>query len=246
MNNLLTNTYPLINLHKKRSLKSEIVTQMIYGDSFKILEKKNKWFKIKILEDNYKGFIKEKKFFKFIKPSHKVFNLYSIIYKHPNKKQKVSKLSFGSKVKITQIKGKYGKIQNGWISLNSIKPIKYKEKDIFKRIDIFANTKYKWGGKTFKGIDCSALVQVFFNFNNKFLPRDTGDQIKYLKKDMSIKRIKKNDILFWKGHVAIAKSKKNLIHAYGPRKKVIFGDTIKTINLIKKTAKLKLLKIKRI
>ena len=117
---------------------------------------------------------------------------------------------------------------------------------MFKRIDIFANTKYKWGGKTFKGIDCSALVQVFFNFNNKFLPRDTGDQIKYLKKDMSIKRIKKNDILFWKGHVAIAKSKKNLIHAYGPRKKVIFGDTIKTINLIKKTAKLKLLKIKRI
>ena len=106
MNNLLTNTYPIINLHKKRSLKSEIVTQMIYGDSFKILEKKNKWFKIKILEDNYKGFIKEKKFFKFIKPSHKVFNLYSTIYKHPNKKQKLSKLSFGSKVKITQIKGK--------------------------------------------------------------------------------------------------------------------------------------------
>ena len=172
--------------------------------------------------------------------------MYSIIYKHPNKKQEVSKLSFGSKVKITRINGRYGKIQNGWISLNGIKPIKYKEKDIFKRIAIFANTKYKWGGKTFKGIDCSALVQVFFNFNNKFLPRDTRDQIKYLKKDISIKRIKKNDILFWKGHVAIAKSKKNLIHAYGPRKKVIFDDIIKTINLIKKTAKLKLLKIKRI
>ncbi len=246
MNNLLTSTYPIINLHKKRSLKSEIVTQMIYGDSFKILEKKNRWFRIKTFEDNYKGFIKVKKFFKFIKATHKVFNLYSKIYKHPSKKQKVSELSFGSKVKITQINGRYGKIHNGWISLNDIKPIKYKEKDIFKRINIFANTKYKWGGKTFKGIDCSALVQVFFNFNNKYLPRDTGDQIKYLKKNISIKRIKKNDILFWKGHVAVAISKKNLIHAYGPRKKVIFGDTIKTIDLIKKTAKLDLLKIKRI
>ena len=246
MNKLLTSTFPEINVHKKRSLNSEIVTQMIYGDSFKILEKKNRWFRIKTFEDNYKGFIKEKKFFKFIKATHKVFNLYSKIYKHPSKKQKVSELSFGSKVKITQINGRYGKIHNGWISLNDIKPIKYKEKDIFKRINIFANTKYKWGGKTFKGIDCSALVQVFFNFNNKYLPRDTGDQIKYLKKNISIKRIKKNDILFWKGHVAVAKSKKNLIHAYGPRKKVIFGDTIKTIDLIKKTAKLDLLKIKRI
>ena len=246
MNKLFTNTYPIINLYKKRSLNSEVVTQMIYGDSFKIINKKNRWFRIKILEDNYKGFIKEKKFFKFIKPSHKVFNLFSEIYKFPSKRQKVSKLSFGSKVKITQIKDRFGKIYNGWISLNDLKPIKYKERDIFKRINIFANTKYKWGGKTFRGIDCSALVQVFFNFNNRFLPRDTGDQIKYLKKNISIKKIKKNDILFWKGHVAIAKSKKNLIHAYGPRKKVIFGDTIKTINLIKKTAKLKLLKIKRI
>ena len=246
MNKLFTNTYPIINLYKKRSLNSEVVTQMIYGDSFRIINKKNKWFRIKILEDNYKGFIKEKKFFKFIKPSHKVFNLCSVIYKHPSKRQKISKLSFGSKVKITQIKDRFGKIHNGWISLNDLKPIKYKERDIFKRINIFANTKYKWGGKTFKGIDCSALVQVFFNFNNKYLPRDTGDQIKYLKKNISIKRIKKNDILFWKGHVAVAKSKKNLIHAYGPRKKVIFGDTIKTIDLIKKTAKLDLLKIKRI
>ncbi len=246
MNKLFTNTYPIINLYKKSSLNSEVVTQMIYGDSFKIINKKNRWFRIKILEDNYKGFIKEKKFFKFIKPSHKVFNLFSKIYKFPDKRLKVSKLSFGSKVKITKINGGFGKIHNGWISLNDVKPIKYKERDIFKRIDMFANTKYKWGGKTFKGIDCSALVQVFFNFNNKFFPRDTGDQIKYLKKNISIKRIKKNDILFWKGHVAIAKSKKNLIHAYGPRKKVIFGDTIKTINLIKKTAKLKLLKIKRI
>ena len=76
MNKLFTNTYPIINLYKKRSLNSEVVTQMIYGDSFKIINKKNRWFRIKILEDNYKGFIKEKKFFKFIKPSHKVFNLF--------------------------------------------------------------------------------------------------------------------------------------------------------------------------
>ena len=77
----------------------------------------------------------------------------------------------------------------------------------------------------------------FFNFNNKYLPRDTGDQIKYLKKNISIKRIKKNDILFWKGHVAVAKSKKKFNPCLrAQEKKVIFGDTIKTIDLIKKTS----------
>ena len=51
-------------------------------------------------------------------------------------------------------------------------------------------------------------------------------------------------IIFWKGHVAVCLSKKKLIHAYGPKKKVIIMDIRKTINLIKKTAKLEVIGIK--
>ena len=50
------------------------------------------------------------------------------------------------------------------------------------KINIFKGIKYKWGGKDFNGVDCSALVQLFFNFNNKFCPRDTKDQLNYFKK----------------------------------------------------------------
>ena len=60
MTNYLTNSYPIINIYKKPSIKSEIVTQMIYGDSFSILNKTNRWLKIKVREDNYKGFILKK------------------------------------------------------------------------------------------------------------------------------------------------------------------------------------------
>ena len=67
MTKYFTNNYTLINLYKKPSTKSEIVTQMIYGESFSILKRSLKWLKIKILEDNYKGFVKRKKFFKFFK-----------------------------------------------------------------------------------------------------------------------------------------------------------------------------------
>ena len=64
--------------------------------------------------------------------------------------------------------------------------------------------------KSFKGIDCSALIQLFLNFNNKFCPRDAKDQVKYFKKNVKLKNIKKNDIIFWEGHVALAFQIKNL------------------------------------
>ena len=111
---------------------------------------------------------------------------------------------------------------------------------------MFKNVKYKWGGKSFKGIDCSALVQVCINFNNKFCPRDAKDQVKYFKKNISLKNIKKNDIIYWKGHVAVVLSKNKLIHAYGPLKRTIKMDINKTIKRIEKTANLKVIGIKRI
>ena len=104
----------------------------------------------------------------------------------------------------------------------------------------------KWGGKSYKGIDCSALIQVCLNFNNKYCPRDTKDQIKYFKKNVKLKNIKKNDIIFWKGHVALALSNKKLIHAYGPMKKTVIMDINKTIKKIDETAKLKVTGIKRL
>ena len=103
--------------------------------------------------------------------------------------------------------------------------------------------KYVWGGKTFKGIDCSALLQIFFCYNNSFYPRDTKDQIKYTKKNLKKRKFKKGDIIFWKGHVAICLNSKKLIHAYGPEKKVIIMPIMGTINRIQKTAKLKVRKI---
>ena len=70
--------------------------------------------------------------------------------------------------------------------------------------------------------------------------------MKYYKHEIKLKNIRKNDLIFWKGHVAIVISKKNLVHAYGPLKKVIIMPINKTINRIYKTVNLKVLSIKRI
>ena len=245
MTKYFTNNYTVINLHKKPSIKSEIVTQMIYGESFSISKKSRKWLKIKVKEDNYKGYIKNKKYSNFLKPTHKVNTLKAKIFKLPDKIKK-SEITFGSKIKVIDNSSKFLKFTNGWIKKDDVKPISYKEKNPFRKITSFRNIRYKWGGKSFEGIDCSALVQVFLNFNNKFCPRDAKDQVKYFKKDIKLKNIKKNDIIYWKGHVAVALSNKKLIHAYGPMKKTVIMGINQTIKRIERTVKLKVIGVKRL
>ena len=246
MTKYFTNNHTLTNLYKKPSLKSEIVTQMIYGDSFSISKKSGKWLKIKIREDGYNGYIKNRKFFEYLKPTHKISVLKTKVFKFPKKKGYINEIPFGSKIKVLESKKRFLRFSKGWISKNDAKPLMFKEKNPFRKISIFKNIKYKWGGKSFKGIDCSALIQIFLNFNNRFCPRDAKDQVKFFKKNIKLKKIKKNDIIYWKGHVALALSNNKLIHAYGPMKKTVVMGINQTIERIKKTAKLKVIGIKRL
>jgi len=238
---------PIINVYKKNNIKSEVVTQLLYGDTFKKIKKIGTWIKIKNDTDNYKGYIKYNKFPHNHKNTHKICSVSATIYSQPNSKNKIKKkLSFGSKIKVLKKERNYYKFDNCWIKKKDLKKINIVAKDPFYNIEKFVNIKYKWGGKYFGGIDCSALVQLFLNFNSKFCPRDTKDQLKYFKKKTKLNRIKKNDLIFWKGHVAIAISKYKLIHAYGPLKKTLIMPIKKTINRIYKTANLRVIAIRRI
>ena len=238
---------PVINVYKKNNIKSEVVTQLLYGETFKVLKKLGSWIKIKNNSDNYYGYIKNRKFSIDQKNTHKISVLCANLYLKPNSKSKIDKkLSFGSKIKITNKKKNYYKFNQYWIKKKDLKKINFKSKDIFRNSYKFVNVKYKWGGKHFLGLDCSALIQLCLNFNNKFCPRDTKDQIKYFKKKIKMENIKKNDLIFWKGHVAIALSKQKIIHAYGPEKKTIIMPIKKTIDRIYKTANLKVIGIRRI
>ena len=243
----MRNNLPILNVYKKKTIKSEVVTQLLYGDTFKKLKKRKSWIKIKNNSDNYKGYIKYKNFPKNQKNTHKVFSLSSNLYSKPNKKYKIKKkLSFGSKIKVTKKKRNFYKFENLWIEKKDLKLKNYSTKSIFLFAKKFKNVRYKWGGKFYKGIDCSALIQLLVNFNNEYCPRDAKDQIKYFKKKIKLNKIKKNDLLYWKGHVAIILNKKELIHAYGPLKKVVIMPINKTIKRIYKTANLKVIGIRRI
>ena len=233
-------SYPYINIFENPSNNSKISSQILYGEKFKVLGKVKNFLKIRTSYDRYHGFIKKKKFEKKIKATHKVKVLKTKILKS-NKF-----LSFSSEIEILKKKKNYVMFKkNKWIKAKDINPINHKNKNILKILKLFLNCKYKWGGKCYDGIDCSALIQLYYKFNNKFFPRDTVDQVK-LGKGINIKKFKLGDIIYWKGHFAICINSKKLIHAYGPKKKVLVMDINKTIKLIKKTANLEVKKIFRI
>ena len=236
---------PFSNIYKLPNILSEVTSQILYGERFKILSKRKGWIKIKSLYDRYSGFIKDKKYVKELKISHKVSNIEANIFKNPNTKTKRN-LYFGSKLSVLEKRNGFARFdKNQWVKSKDIKKITHKEKNFVKILKLFLKTKYVWGGKTNKGIDCSALLQIFFYYNNLFYPRDTKDQINYSIKKIS-KKFKKGDIIFWKGHVAICINSKQLIHAYGPEKRVIVMPINKTIKMILDTANLKVRKISKI
>ena len=200
--------YSSINIYEDKKKNSKISSQILYGEKFLIIKKYKDWYKIITDYDKYVGFIKPKKFKKFAyKPTHKVSSLKANVFSKPFKSSKIKmRLSFASLLQIKSTKNNFLNFDNHWIRKSDVVPINYKEK-IFKKITIFKDVKYKWGGKKFDGVDCSGLVQLFYKFNNLYCPRDTGPQFRYFKK---CKSIKKNAIIFWKGHVAICLSKKKI------------------------------------
>ena len=234
------------NIYKSPSKVSEITSQLLYGEKFKILSKNKNWIKIKTSFDNYIGYIKDENYTNHHKPTHKVFSLKANIF---NKKKNKTKyfLPFASKILLIQENKKFVEFEkNKWIKKTDIKKISHIEKNYLKILKLFLKTRYIWGSKTYKGIDCSAILQLLYYYNNKFYPRDTKDQIKYSTKNSKRKKFKKGDIIFWKGHVAICINSKKLIHAYGSEKKVLIMPITETIDRIERTAKLIVKKVSSI
>jgi len=78
--------HSVTNIYSKPSSNSDVSSQILYGEKFKILSKKNNWIKIKTSFDNYIGFIKKSNFNQNFIPTNKIFKLKSKIFKKINNK----------------------------------------------------------------------------------------------------------------------------------------------------------------
>jgi cell wall-associated NlpC family hydrolase len=120
----------------------------------------------------------------------------------------------GAQLTIARQDERFAVTVSGWhVPSVCLAPIKARRADFVAVAEQFLGVPYLWGGKTSLGLDCSGLVQVSLEAAGIACPRDSDLQELSLGKLSSLASLRRGDLLFWKGHVAIARDPETLIHA---------------------------------
>jgi cell wall-associated NlpC family hydrolase len=148
------------------------------------------------------------------KPTHRVSAPRTFLYHEPDiKMPPLMALSFGSLVAVKREENGFALTERGAIFAKHLAPITKTDSDFVSSAQKFLGVPYLWGGKTSLGLDCSALVQLSLNAAGIECPRDSDMQEKALGALVSLENIRRGDLLFWKGHAALAFDSETLIHA---------------------------------
>jgi len=126
----------------------------------------------------------------------------------------VEGLSLGCRLAVMRIDGPLAVTDsNAFVPASHLKPLDTREPDFVAVAERFLGVPYLWGGKTSLGLDCSGLVQLALTACGIACPRDSDMQERALGTGVPLSDLRRGDLLFWEGHVAIARDATTLVHA---------------------------------
>jgi len=209
----------IVPLRQEPSDKSELVSQVLYGDYFKILESRKKWSKIRLHFDRYEGWIDNKQFQEISFEDYKEFSnkplqlAEDIVDFVTLNNGELQSICYGSNINGISLAGH--KFEG--VFVEGKKP----KSNLVETALLYLNAPYLWGGKTHFGIDCSGFTQMVYKMNGYALKRDASQQATQGEVLSFIEESEPGDLAFFDNaegiitHVGIIMKDNYIIHAHG-------------------------------
>jgi cell wall-associated NlpC family hydrolase len=214
---------PVAPLRARPELACGTDTELLYGETVRLLDVAEGWAWVKSDLDGYVGYLPED----MVKPpqapaTHIVAVPRTFVYRGADLRfPQAFALSMGSRLSVAgeaETRGTRYLLLDDSLAIvaNHCAPAGNPLGDDYVSVATrFLETPYLWGGRSGFGIDCSGLVQLAMQMTGGNAPRDSDMQASGLGRSISRDELRRGDLVFWKGHVAIMEDEKTLVHANG-------------------------------
>jgi hypothetical protein len=205
---------PSAALRRAPSRAAEQLDQLLFGELFEVLDVADGWAFGQAVRDGYVGYVEAGGLGGPPgTPTHRVRALRTYGFSAPSIKAVPNGLySMNALLAAEEHEGRFVKTAAGWFVAEHLAPIGDREADYVAVAERFVGTPYQWGGRESLGLDCSGLVQQALYASGRTCPRDS-DQQAAMGEPVEAEMLRRGDLVFWRGHVAIMTSATDIVHA---------------------------------
>jgi cell wall-associated NlpC family hydrolase len=219
---------------------AELMTQAFLGERVTIYDRNGEgWAWGQLGSDGYVGWLPDSALARPAKPpTHKVTALTTLAFPGPSiKLPPVASLPMGARVSIAREDATFAVTPDGHhLPRQHLGTLDARASDFVTVAERFVGAPYLWGGKSAFGIDCSGLVQMSLTSAGTGCPRDSDMQCDGIGRELTAaesKHLKRGDLIFWKGHVAIVRDTETIVHANAHHMATVIENTKNAIARIK-------------